>query len=146
MPEDLESAKLLIKSMSDMINNADSTIVKLQTEMDTQSANTSERISSLENKLSTVENELANANKKLADSEKGVNSLVNMNTKNTPFLILGPVIGSDMSVGFHFMLGTEYRLFRNLHVGSTIFSTVYTNTNNRIFDIGAGLVLGYSIR
>lgn len=146
MPENLESAKDLIRSMSEMINNADSTVVRLRTELDVQTSSTSDKIISLENKLSDVEKELENANKRLSDSEKGINSLIKTNTRNTPFLIIGPTIGSDKEIGFHFMLGTEYRIFRNFHIGGSLFSTIYSNSDNRIFDIGAGLVLGYSIK
>lgn len=146
MPEDLENAKALIRSMSEMINNADNTVIELQSKINTQNSITSERISSLETKLNTVEKELENANKKLKDSEKGINSLIKMNTRNTPFLVIGPTIGIDRSIGFHFMIGTEYRIFRNFHIGGSVFSTIYSNSDNRIFDIGAGLVLGYSIK
>lgn len=146
MPEDLENAKVLIRSMSEMINNADNTVVELQSKIDNQNSTTSERISSLETKLNTVEKELENANKKLEDSEKGINSLIKMNTRNTPFLVIGPTIGIDRAIGFHFMIGTEYRIFRNFHIGGSVFSTIYSNSDNRIFDIGAGLVLGYSIK
>lgn len=146
MPEDLESAKILIRSMSEMINNADNTIINLQNKTNYQTSDTSEKISSLETKLNTVEKELENANKKLENSEKGINSLIKTNTRNTPFLVIGPTIGIDRAIGFHFMIGTEYRIFRNFHIGGSIFSTIYSNSDNRIFDIGAGLILGYSIK
>lgn len=146
MPEDIDGAKSLIRDMSKMINTSDDTIISLKSDIDKNNYDTKNKISSLESKLLTLEQELENANKLLADSEKGINSLVKTNTRNTPFLVLGPTIGSDKSIGFHFALSTEYRIFRNFHIGGSIFSTVYTNSDNRNFDIGAGLMIGYSIK
>lgn len=144
MPEDIEAAQKLIRYMARMINTSDDQIVAAESNAAEERAKYLKMINELESKLDDAQKNVDEANEKLNKIDKDVDKLLKINTRFTPFFALGPVLGSDLNTGLHIELGSLFRIFGNFQIGANIFTSVYNKTS-RNFDIGAGLVLAYSV-
>ena len=144
MPTNIKEAQVLIRQLAEMVNNADDEIVSLNNKM-------SDERKDYTNKLNDVTAKLDEANKKLEDTEKIIETLdkdttklTKVDTRCTPFLIFGPAVNFDKTIGMFFNVGIDYRIFRNLHIGASINSSIFTDTKLD-GSIGVGLLIGYSI-
>lgn len=144
MPSDLQSAQELIRSMADMINETDNHIQSIIQQDKNERDQYIKQIEELTIKLKEVEDKSSKSVEKIVYVDKEINSLLKMNTRCTPFLVMGPVLGSDLNIGMHIEVGSMFRLFKNLQIGGSAFSSIYQETS-RNFDIGVGLILAYSI-
>lgn len=144
MPNDIESAQFLISSMADMLNLADDHIVGQDKKTTEERQRYLKEIETLKKQLKETEDKLDKATSNVTVVEKDVNELTTINTRFTPFFMVGPVLGVDKSIGMHVSFGGIYRIFRNLQLGGSLFSSVYSNTD-RNFDIGLGVIVAYSL-
>lgn len=144
-PDTLEEAYSLLDTLAEMINNSDDMIISMRQKEKDQNAKYQTQIDELSVKLEEANEKLSNANTSISDAEKTANKLTKINYRFTPFMLFGPVIGTDKEIGLHLEFGGQYRLIRNLQVGAALFSSVYQGSANRNFDIGCGFILAYSM-
>jgi len=140
IPNNIKDSQILIKQLAELVNNADDEIILLNNKMYDERKDYT-------NKLNDVTAKLDEANKKLEDTEKVIETLdkditrlTKVDTRCTMFLITGPTVNLGMFVN----IGIDYRIFRNFHIGASINSSIFTNTESD-GSIGIGLLLGYSI-
>ena len=102
-------------------------------------------------KLEDISTKLNETTKKLEETEKTIEQvdrdtikMTKMNTRCTSFAIVGPSVDFNKIVGLSFMLGFDYRILRNIHIGATLNSSLFTDTKLN-GDVGIGLLFGYSI-
>lgn len=144
-PVDLEEAYSLINTLAEMINNSDDMIVSMRQNEKDQNTKYQNQIDDLSMKLNEANNKLINAGNSIVEAENIANKFTKLNYRFTPFMLFGPVIGTDKEIGLHLEFGGQYRLIRNLQVGAALFSSVYQGSADRNFDIGCGLILAYSM-
>ena len=144
MPQDLQSAQELIRDMATMINNSDDYIVATNESIKKERESYIEQIEELTKKLNDISEKSETVVEKVVYVEKDVDKLLKINTRFTPFFMVGPVIGTDKNIGMHVGVGGLYRMFRNLQIGGSLFSSFYQGSD-RNFDIGVGLILAYSV-
>lgn len=128
-----------------MVNNSDDMIVSMRQNEKDQNTKYQNQIDELSMQLDEANEKLANAGSSITEAEKTANNLTKMNYRFTPFMLFGPVIGTDKEIGLHLEFGGQYRLIRNLQVGAALFSSIYQGSADRNFDIGCGLILAYSM-
>lgn len=143
MPTTIEEATPLINTLADMINESDDHILSMEDKMKAERETYKAQIKELQEKLKAAEAKTSEVVEKVVYVEKEVNKVIDKNTRFTPYFLAGPVIGSDLNFGLHVEVGGLYRTIKNLHIGGSLFSSVYNNSN-RNFDIGFGLAIGYS--
>ena len=144
MPADLKSAQSLILYLADMVNNSDDYIVRQNKQNAEDRQSYIKKIEELETKLDEAEKALGKADTEVSNVEKGVDKLTKINTRFTPFFMVGPVIGTDKNIGAHISFGGIYRIFGNLQIGGSLFSSVYSDSSRNL-DLGLGLMVAWSI-
>jgi len=144
MPTDLQSSQRLIRDLVEMYNESDEFIVTQSQKNEKEREELLKQIEELTAKLKEAEANQEKVVERIVYVEKDVDKLLKINTRFTPFFIAGPVVGSDINIGMHVEFGGLYRMFRNLQIGGSLFSSVYQDSS-RSFDIGVGIILGYSI-
>ena len=144
MPQDIEEAQDLIRYLLDIANKADEKIENdyVQNLAEVESYKRQNEI--LQMKLEKLESKLNDISETNLEVKFDVDSILKQNTRCTFLFGMGPVIGSDTTLGFHLNALGSYRLFYNVHIGAELFSDIYQNTN-RNCAFGIGLVVGYSL-
>lgn len=144
MPQDIEEAKEVIRYLVDIANRADEQIEKSHNQYISEIENYKRKNEFLETKLENLESKLNEVSEANSGVKTGVNSVLKQNNRCTFLFGVGPIIGSDLSLGLNLNALASYRILRNVQVGAEVFSYIYQNTNlNGAF--GIGLVIGYSI-
>lgn len=144
MPQDIEEAKEVIRYLVDIANKADEQIEKSHDQYVSEIESYKRQNELLEIKLEKLESKLNEVSEVSSEVKTDVNSVLKQNTRCTFLFGVGPVVGSDLSLGLHLNALGSYRILRNVQVGAEVFSDIYQNTN-RNGAFGIGLVIGYSL-
>jgi lipid II:glycine glycyltransferase (peptidoglycan interpeptide bridge formation enzyme) len=145
MPKDYEAAVKLIRYLAELERNADLQAVEVARKYE-DSMNTYENeISKLYDKISSLESSLSEASEAAKKTEKDINKMTAVNSRCTISLNVGPVFSYDSGfvTGVNTGIIFDYRILRNFHIGGNIFLNSFS-TQPRPFELGVGLILGYS--
>lgn len=144
MPTDIFEARELIRNLVGMVNNSDDEIIALNEQVKTERTEYIEKLNSISAKLDEANNKLAKTEKQLEVANKDVSNELKTDTRCTPFIILGPAINFNKTIGLDIAIGFDYRVLRNFHIGATLSSTIFAD-DKLDGSLGLGFVLGYSI-
>lgn len=144
MPQDIEEAQEVIRYLVDIANKADEKIQNNYAQSISEIESYKRQNELLEMKLEKLESKLKEVSEASSEVKTDINSVLKRNTRCTFLFGVGPVISSDLSLGLHLNALGSYRILRNVHVGTEVFSDIYQNTN-RNGAFGIGLMIGYSL-
>ena len=144
-PTTLEESIELINTLSELEVTADNKVVEMETSTNKEIQKYEKEIAELKSKIESIEKESESAKSNAETVDKTITDFTITNTRLTTDLVIGPMFGfSENAVGSHIEVLADYRIFRNFHIGGSVFFNTFNNTQ-RNFEIGCGLLLGYSI-
>lgn len=146
IPEDYDAAVKLIKYLADLERNADLQAVEVSKKYEDSMNSYENQIAALYDKISSLELSLEEACTAAKKTEKDVNKITSMNTRYTIGLNVGPVFSfnSGFVTGVNTGIIFDYRILKNFHIGANIFLNSFS-TQTRPFELGVGLIAGYSL-
>jgi len=144
MPTDIEQAQILIRYLVKIINNADDEINLLNEKSAEERKEYVKKLEDISTKLNETTKKLEETEKTIEQVDRDTTKMTKMNTRCTSFAIVGPSVDFNKIVGLSFILGFDYRILRNIHIGATLNSSLFTDTKLN-GDVGVGLLFGYSI-
>ena len=148
MPENLDDAKALVSELCQMLNTADDELVEMRALNVEQQKSYIASLAKAENRLSHAEEELATLKKDMKIIDKDVNYFTRLNYRFQPFFMVGPTFNFEDRVnsGVNLGIGGLYRIFGNLHVGAALHGSIFSGNYAENSNIGASIILSYSIR
>lgn len=146
IPEDYDSAVKLIKFIADLERNADLQYVEISKRYDDTMNSYENELVKLYDEINSLKSSLDDALNSANKTEKDIKKLTSVNSRFTMDLSIGPIFGFDtiFVTGMNVGIILDYRILKNFHIGGDIFLNTFT-TQNRPFEFGAGLIIGYSL-
>ena len=136
----------LLQYVAELERNADLQAFEVSKKYDDSINSYEKQISELYTEINSLKLTLDQALKDADKTEKDINKLTKTNTRFTISLNVGPIFSYDtvFITGVNTGIILDYRILRNFHIGGNIFLNSFS-TSHRPFELGFGLVFGYSL-